>query len=564
MSRIKPIIELNQIGIGGILRTHHLRVPPNQREYSWTSDKEVTKLFQDLAKAIADRESEYFLGTIVTIPGSSGVLEVIDGQQRLATITILLCSIRRYLKGKDDVIANDIEDFIYYTDRDQRAVLNRLRMNNIDNDFFGKMILDTSIQTPPSPSRRSHRLICDAFDVANDYIKNIVAPYDPKDHGDTLNKWVNFIEHSADVILLQVSSGANAYKMFETLNDRGLKTTQADLVKNYLFGQAGDERLTEAQDYWMLMRGALESIQEEEKEDITVDFLRHALISIQGFLKKDNVYEVVQQAAKGSQSAVTFLKNVEGFANVYVATFNRDHEKWNIYPDSMRLAIQTLNFLDIHPFRPVLLSVALKYVPKEALKAFQMFISLGIRLIIASSTRSGSIEETLAGAANKIYLGKISTVEDLKKEISGIVPNDTQFQQAFESAIVSKGQLARYYLRSLEQVAQKKRDPWFVLTEDKDVINLEHILPEKPGDNWPEFSKEEVATYWKRLGNMVLLLKRDNSDLRSSKFTEKSPIYQESPYVLTSQVASVQKWTVERINERQKGLAKLALKAWPI
>jgi hypothetical protein len=119
-------------------------------------------------------------------------------------------------------------------------------------------------------------------------------------------------------------------------------------------------------------------------------------------------------------------------------------------------------------------------------------------------------------------------------------------------------------LRSLEQVAQKKRDPWFVLTEDKDVINLEHILPEKPGDNWPEFSKEEVATYWKRLGNMVLLLKRDNSDLRSSKFTEKSPVYQESPYVLTSQVASVQKWTIERINERQKGLAKLALKAWPI
>lgn len=229
-----------------------------------------------------------------------------------------------------------------------------------------------------------------------------------------------------------------------------------------------------------------------------------------------------------------------------------------------QLTIQTLNFFDIHPSRPALLSVALKYDPKEALKAFQMFISLGVRLLIASSTRSGSIEETLASAANKIYLGKISTTEDLKKEIIGIIPNDSQFQQAFEIATVTKGQLARYYLRSLERVAQERPDPWFMLTEDKEVINLEHILPEKPGDNFPEFSKEEVTTYWKRLGNMVLLRKKDNSDLRSSKFSEKSLVYEDSPYILTSQVASVQKWTIERINERQKGLAKLALKAWPI
>lgn len=102
-------------------------------------------LFQDLAKAIADNEPEYFLGTIVTISGPGGTHEVIDGQQRLATITILLCCIRRHLLEKEKVIADDIKDFLYYTDRGQREVLNRLKMNNVDNDFFGKMISMTTL-----------------------------------------------------------------------------------------------------------------------------------------------------------------------------------------------------------------------------------------------------------------------------------------------------------------------------------------------------------------------------------------------------------------------------------
>jgi hypothetical protein len=564
MSKIKPIIDLKQIGIGSILKSHYLKVPPNQREYSWTSDKEVDQLFKDLAKAIADDESEYFLGSIVTIPGPSGILEVIDGQQRLATITMLLCNIRRYLKGKDDIIADDIDNFLYYTDRNQRAVLNRLTMNNTDNEFFRTMLLDASLQLPPEPSRRSHRLICDAFDKANERIKTIVAPYGQSDHGDILNKWVNFIEHNADVILLQVSSGANAYKMFETLNARGLRTTQADLVKNYLFGQAGDARLPEAQDHWMLMRGALESIQDEEKEDMTVDFLRHSLVVMRGFLRKENVYEVVQQAAKGSQSSMTFLRTTESLVNIYVATFNRDHEKWNTYSDSIRLAVQTLNFFDIHPFRPAFLAVALKYDPKEALKAFQILISLGVRLLIAASTRSGSVEETLAWAANQIYLGKISTAEELKQGLSGMTPSDSLFQQEFETASVTNGAHARYYLRTLERVAKKAQDPWYMLNEDKEAINLEHILPEKPGTNYPQFKKEETAIYWKRLGNQVLMRKQDNSALRSSSFSDKARVYKDSPYLLTSQVAAVPDWTTETIKERQKGLAKLALKAWPI
>ena len=80
-------IGFAQLGLGNVLKQDQLAVPPNQRDYAWTT-KEVRMLFQDLARAIVD-EPSYFLGTIVTIPQTNGVLEVVDGQQRLATTAIL-------------------------------------------------------------------------------------------------------------------------------------------------------------------------------------------------------------------------------------------------------------------------------------------------------------------------------------------------------------------------------------------------------------------------------------------------------------------------------------------
>lgn len=561
----KPLFTPLQIGIGKILRDYRLKVPPHQRDYSWRHDKEVITLFEDLADAIADVNNQaYFLGTIVTIEDDSGQLEIIDGQQRLATITMLLCNIKRYLMslGTEPVIVKDLEDFLVYTDRTERATYNRLRMNLIDNEFFSMILDDSRINTSFEPKRRSNKLIKKAFDKANSYVKKIVNPFNPKAHGDVLNRWINFIENDAEVILLQVPSAANAYRMFETLNDRGLRTTQADLIKNYLFGQSGS-RFDEVQDSWSTMRGALESLQKEDKEDITVNYLRQALMVIQGFVRKDKLYDVVQNV-KGPQATIAFLENVKSLANVYVATFFQDHEYWKKYPDAMLSAIETINFFDIAPFRPILISIALKFVPKEALNAFSMFVSLGVRLLIAGSTRTGSVEETLAAVANKIYLGTISTSVQLRNEISGIIPTDVQFREAFETATVSKASLARYYLRTLENVIQSQKDPHFIVLSNKEEITLEHILPEKPKNNWPQFTIDEHDSYWKRIGNMVLLRNKINSDLKSKPLQEKIPEYKKCSYKLTEQVTTVQEWTADKIRERQVGLAKIALKAWLI
>lgn len=183
--------------------------------------------------------------------------------------------------------------------------------------------------------------------------------------------------------------------MFETLNDRGLRTNQADLVENYSFQQS-DNRLTEAQQKWTRMRSLLEAL---EEEDITVTFLRQAMIAIRGHLRESDVYEAVQKKAKGQQSSIQFLMSLETLASSYMAIFNPENEKWNSCPDSIRRGIQTLNLLNIRSMRPLMLAVASQFNEKEAAEAFRMFISWGVRLIIASSTSRGSVEEPLAGAA---------------------------------------------------------------------------------------------------------------------------------------------------------------------
>ena len=227
-------IAFEQSGLGSVLKYARLVVPPNQREHSWT-DREITQLFQDFAKAIADSELGYFLGTIVTIPRPDGTLEVVDGQQRLATTAILLAAIRDYLSGKEDFLVESINnEFLTGIDRNRRSRVSKLRLNVDDNELFGWIIAHNHNDPNPDETKESHTRLTKAYTEAHKHVRKVVSTLDLKDHGDLLNSWVSFIEHRALVVLLRVPDDANAYKMFETLNDRGLRTSQADLIKKCL------------------------------------------------------------------------------------------------------------------------------------------------------------------------------------------------------------------------------------------------------------------------------------------------------------------------------------------
>ena len=116
----------------------------------------------------------------------------------------------------------------------------------------------------------------------------------------------------------------------------------------------------------------------------------------------------------------------------------------------------------------------------------------------------------------------------------------------------------------MELSAKHEREPWHIPNDDRSEINLEHVLPEKPEGNWPRFSDDAVRLYYKRIGNLCLLRAIDNSTAKSASFATKAPFYAKTPYELTKQIASATDWTVAEIADRQKTLARIAVKTWPI
>lgn len=551
-------IEFEQLGIASVLKRYQLVVPPNQREYAWEKGH-VQRLFQDLSRAIGDGDSSYFLGTVVTIR-RDGHLEVVDGQQRLATTALLIHAMARYLSSLDSELAESLRsDFLVKFDRSKREKVPRVTLNAVDNHFFRGVITDSDPRPPAT--KPSHTLISDSSNRAREQVTDIVAKFAEPDHGDELNRWVTFLEERAKVVLLIVSDDANAYRMFETLNDRGLRVSQADLIKNYLYGRAGD-RLEEATTKWSLVRGALEGL---DDDDATIDFLRHALTARSGFVREADLYKRVESSVRSSQQVITFLSDLEQLASKYVAIQNPEHEAWNKHPKTTRRAIEVLSLFDIKPMRPLALAVGHRMTPKEGDLALRMLVSLSARLSTVGGTRTGSLETALALAASKVYSKDIKTCAQLRQNLKDVTPSDAVFKERFATSKVSVGKLARYFLRSLEDGYKGTSDPWWTPTDDPAVINLEHVLPRNPLGNWPQFgADEDAAPYKMRLGNQALVLAEDNSGSQSDAFTDKLPMFVKSSYHFTQMIGKATQWTPAEIESRQKEMADSAVAVWKV
>src|SRR5262249_55172573 len=122
---------------------------------------------------------------------------------------------------------------------------------------------------------------------------------------------------------------------------------------------------------------------------------------------------------------------------------------------------------------------------------------------------------------------------------------------------------ARYYLRALETHVKGESNPQFVPNEDTTAVNLEHILPIHPSDDWG-ISSEITSAYYRRIGNMALMSSKANAEIGNSSFAEKKAAFKDSPYELTAEIAKARKWGPDEIDKRQRALADLAPAVWPI
>ena len=431
-----------------------------------------------------------------------------------------------------------------------------------DHEFFKNRVLelpDSTLREQARAMRPSHERLQEAAELAEEHVQSILSPLGETAKNDYLNTWISFIEDSAQVIVLKVSDDLNAYVMFETLNDRGLRVSQSDLVKNYLFSQATN-RITEAQERWASMNGALETLEDDEA---TINFLRHLLISLYGPVREREVLERVRGNVIGRGPAIQFLDNLNSAAGDYVAIQMPDNRKWSGTSQRFRQHIADLLLLRVTPLRPLMLSVIRKFTPEEIELVFSRFVSWSVRWLTAGGARSGRLEAAIGTAAKRVTDGEIKTLGGLADSLGSVLPNDSRFALAFRNLTIANHKLARYYLRTLEITHHNQAEPEWVPNEDT-VITLEHVLPEHPSNNWPDIETAIHSTYYKRLGNMALLTGTLNRDIGNDPFGYKREILALSDYQLTKEIADEQVWGPAEIERRQERLSQLAVKAWPL
>jgi len=554
-------INIDLVGIGRALFNKKLAVPLYQRSYAW-EERHVLDLLTDITTAMNNGEAEYFLGSIVTTKNDTDRPEVADGQQRLATSILLLAAIRDHFYDTGDLErANTISSkYLYQQTLATLEVIPNLRLNENDNDYFVKRILSNpdSEDRAIEATKGSHRKINDAAILAKKFVSKIAKAQDATQR---LANIVDYVQDSVKVICVEVGNDANAFTIFETLNDRGLMLAISDLLKNYLFGRS-DDRLPEVQQRWMNMMGTLDLL---EDEGIAVTYIRHLWSSKHGLVREKELYSHITKHIRNKNHTIAFATELSDNAKLYTAILNPSNELWEKYGDTTRSHMETLNLLRMVQIRPLLLAVVGNFRIRETQKAFRLMVSWAVRFLIVGGLGGGTLEKHYSESGKAIRDNTIRTVQQLSEKLKKILPSDAKFKTAFSTATVSKQYLARYYLRVLEKEALGESDPELIPNDNVEVVNLEHVLPLQPNTaTWRSFDEEEHSFYVRRLGNMALLKTRINTDAGNDAFKYKKKFYKKSNYTLTNNISEYRSWDKKAIEDRQAKLSELAVTAWPL
>ncbi|XVQ86798.1 DUF262 domain-containing protein [Microbispora siamensis] len=557
-------INFSLPGIAKLLAEHELRVPVYQRSYSWQQDEQVTDFWSDLERSFGSG-GEYFLGTVVlTKDGDEGKRTIIDGQQRLATVSLLLAAIRDEFSKLGSEKKGIIQrDYLAKETLTSDGPEPRLELNPDDDEYFNKFITGQDFEPfvlsgKPQFGRPSHKLLYEAYKYLADKIaKNAEAAGSTAT--ELLARWVSFLHNRARIGVIEVASEADAYVIFETLNNRGADLTTADLLKNYLYGRAGNN-LDKVRHRWIEALSTLELTAADRK---FTAFLRSYWSSYNGVTREKDLYKAIREDVSNASKAVKFSENLAEAASYYAALDNPSHDLWGSQLGSAgQDNIALLADFDLSPNKPLMLAAMKHFSSDEVRKLLRALVGWSVRGMILNNMNSGSIEKEYCRVAVEIRHGRISTTQEVRDALDKVIPSDGEFKLAFEIAQVKRNRTARYYLRALERGHAGELEPELVPNPDEAQINLEHVLPRNAkSEQWPTI--DDIDTWAYRLGNMVLLQKTKNSKIGNRPFVSKRETLMESVFALTKQVGELQEWTQEAITERQGKLAQLAVEVWP-
>ncbi|QYO63135.1 DUF262 domain-containing protein [Leptolyngbya sp. 7M] len=544
-------------------------VPRFQREYSWTKEQ-VTELWDDIVSNITINSDgsfsheEYFIGSLVLVGDDKSVaLQIVDGQQRLTTLTILLSVLCERFRGigKENVALSIYENYIagkddegnYYFKLEnetpkpffQTTIQHIEKENNSPSSEEEKTLLNSYNEFYLSTSKENLRSKFSIFKIDDDLYEKLL-----KAIRDQVVKYLK-------VIFITVSEEDEAYTIFETLNARGMNLSFVDLIKNKVFkGLIGKHPDDFAKTKWKELRSIIVS---RDGVGSLETFVRHWWISRYSYVSAENVYKSFKkQWNSGSIDAKTFVDELVGDAKLYVKTsspiledFKQQEEK-ELYRSLS--ALKTFNITQQRPFILNLFRVREKgYLKLSEVKEILSFIEKFHFLFNAvCSMRPSGIEGSYSKAARQLFEAKDKNstkkvLAELKQQLVTRLPDRDLFKEKFSKLRFLKGytkdkRLIQYIFSYLESTKQTTRE--FM----PDSITLEHILPQSFG----------AEDYVGSIGNLLPLGQELNEEAGNKELVDKMNIYKKSNFKLTQEFAesNVTNWSKEEIKNRTIELAE--------
>jgi hypothetical protein len=533
-------------------------VPRFQRDYAWDIEQ-WEDLWSDISSL--DNEGSHYMGYIVLQQKEQYQYEVIDGQQRLVTLSLIILAAMKSIKemiskGEDEDqnqerLTEITKRFVGSKNFVSLEVISKLELNRNNNKFYQRICSDFS-----TPNARG-------IISTNKLIRKCFEFFCKKDFGKTGSEVAQFIEDfSSSMIFTKiiVQDDLNAYKVFETLNARGVQLSTPDLLKNYIFSIVsksdliGESELNDLDERWA-------ELIEQLGESNVSDFIRYHYNSQNKMVTKKELFSSLRRVVNEPTTAYEYLKSLISFAPIYASLINPADSWWSEQDVKYREALNCLvgiRLFNIKQPLTILLTAFTKYTPEEFVKTVQYLYVLSIRYNVICHLSPSEQENIYNQIAMKVSNNEFKRASHIKNsdEYKRLYPDDNTFYNAFE-----------YHRMPSRQTAKKIR---FLLSElennlgnncDFNKTSLEHICPYNPDEEWGQYFGEGVNDIKDRLGNMVLLNK---DDLKRSNFDQKKKAYAETAYGLSNKVAKYNTWDLEQLNEHQKWLSKLAVKTWKV
>ena len=556
-------LEAAEISIGKLLTSGDFEfvIPEYQRPYAWGVEESL-QLLSDLTGALdRDTDEPYFLGSIVLVKSSNDRRsEIIDGQQRITTLTLLL-SLLRDLSDTGD-LRRSIHELIEKpsVDWDNQPARPRLKLRPRDNQFFydyvqtpgsTKVLIELSDNVPETDSQRGLRdnaraLHAELVEISSERLKDLFR----------------LIAGRAFLVTVSTSDLNSAYRIFSVMNARGRPLSPQDIFKSQVIG-AIDER--ERQDYADRWERLEENLGRDEFGDLFL-YIRAIKSRTRGV--KSLLQEFPEQVLSLylPNNGSDFIREVlEPYARADIRLlaqdFHGDDPRW----EQVNNWLKRLDQLDNDDWRPPALWALTEHSEDpEFLVTFfakleRLAASMLLRRVYATPRQQRYME----------LLKQLADGHGLDSPSFELTENErADTLNRLDGEIYLATRVRRYVLLRLDSVLAK--DPG--ASYDHRIITVEHVLPQSPptDSQWAnDFTEEESATWTHRLGNLLLLNRRANSRAQNSDFDVKKEKYFASGkgvavFALTTQVLREPVWTPEVIARRQKELVDLLAKEWQL